>query len=284
VTTPISPALGFGSPVDSSAIVRIEGVLADLVQPADYVRWEYLSRQRLLANRIADFRVHGPARVLDIGCGNGALSLTLSEAAGFDLIAMDILPLRTSAVQARKRSREPKAKLQVLLANAERGLPFRDETFDAVVATEVLEHLDNPVRMLGEVHRVLRPGGRFFMTTPNAEALPYRLLRFLPDSVVRNLAGPLTHEALHPELLHDPEHATTPSHPDEHRREGFTLSELESLGALTDLRVIRRFTYRIPLPDRLMNAVPRRFSRRLARFGTRPLPMGLQLYAEFERA
>jgi len=268
----------------SAVVVRIEGVLADLVQPADYVRWEYLSRQRLLATQIANFRDQTPARVLDIGCGNGALSLTLSEAAGFDLIAMDVLPLRTSAVQSRKRSRKTAATVQVLLANAEKGLPFRDETFDAVVATEVLEHIDKPVRMLGEVNRVLRPGGRFFMTTPNAAALPYRLLRFLPESVVRNLAGSLTHGALHPELLHDPAHATTPSHPDEHRREGFTLAELESLGAMTGLRMIRRFTYRIPLPDRVMNAVPRRFSRRLARLGTRPLPMGLQLYAEFERA
>jgi len=268
----------------SAVVVRIEGVLADLVQPADYVRWEYLSRQRLLATQIANFRDQTPARVLDIGCGNGALSLTLSEAAGFDLIAMDVLPLRTSTVQSRKRSRKTAATVQVLMANAEKGLPFRDETFDAVVATEVLEHIDKPVRMLGEVNRVLRPGGRFFMTTPNAAALPYRLLRFLPESVVRNLAGSLTHGALHPELLHDPAHATTPSHPDEHRREGFTLAELESLGAMTGLRMIRRFTYRIPLPDRVMNAVPRRFSRRLARLGTRPLPMGLQLYAEFERA
>ena len=68
------------------------------MQPADYVRWEYLSRQRLLATQIASFRDHPPARVLDIGCGNGALSMTLSEAAGFDLIAMDILPIRTGAI------------------------------------------------------------------------------------------------------------------------------------------------------------------------------------------
>ncbi len=87
-------------------VVRIEGILADLVQPADYVHWEYLSRQRLLATQIASFRDHAPARVLGIGCGNGALSLTLSEAAGFDLVAVDILAVRTSAVQARQRGRE----------------------------------------------------------------------------------------------------------------------------------------------------------------------------------
>src|SRR6266487_4311097 len=56
-TTPISPALRLGRSVEPSAVVvRIEGVLADLVQPADYVRWEYLSRQRLLATEIASFR------------------------------------------------------------------------------------------------------------------------------------------------------------------------------------------------------------------------------------
>ena len=45
-------------------------------------------------------------------------------------------------------------------------LPVEDESFDAVLFTEVLEHTPNPGEVLVELHRVLRPGGRLFMTTP----------------------------------------------------------------------------------------------------------------------
>ncbi len=264
---------------------RIDRVLIDLIQPSDYVKWEYFSRQRLLATGMVASRPAVRTQVLDIGCGHGALSLTLSESAGFDVVAMDVLEARVSSVRAKKAMRDPTAaaRVRVVRANAE-SLPFRDESFDAVAATEVLEHVDEPDRMLSEARRVLRPGGRFFMTTPNAQALPYRVLRFLPDAAVSRLAASMTQETLHPDLLHD-HHAAggDPRHPDRHRREGFTLRELEVLGVRAGLRMGVAYTYRIPLPDRLMKITPRALSRSLARLGTRPLPLGLQLYAEFTK-
>ena len=268
----------------TSARDRIDRVLIDLVQPVDYVKWEYFSRQRLLATGIVASLRSNRARVLDIGCGYGALSLTLSESAGFDVVAMDVLEVRLTSVRARKAARDPEAaaRIRIVRADAE-SLPFRDESFDAVVATEVLEHLDEPGRMLSEARRVLRPGGQFFMTTPNAQALPYRILRFLPDALVSRLAASLTHETLHPELLQDHATAGCPSHPDRHRREGFTLRELGVLGADAGLRMGLAYTYRIPLPDRVMQITPRALSRSLAHLGTRPLPLGLQLYAEFTK-
>jgi len=264
---------------------RIDRVLRDLVQPSDYVKWEYFSRQRLLARGIAGWRPAQPTRVLDIGCGHGALSLTLAESAGVDVVAMDVLESRVRSVVARKATRDPEAaaRVRVVRADAE-SLPFRDHSFDAIAATEVLEHLDEPGRMLSEARRVLRPSGRFFMTTPNSDALPYRILRFLPDSTVSRLAASLTQETLHPELLHDHGAAGGPSgHPDRHRREGFTLRELGHLGAQAGLRMAVAYTYRIPIPDRVMQITPRALSRSVATLGTRPLPLGLQLYAEFTK-
>ncbi len=262
---------------------RIERVLIDLVRPSDYVRWEYFSRQRLLATSLLATRGESPTRILDIGCGQGALSLTLSESAGLDVVAMDLLPERVSSVRIRRDARSPAAdRVRIVLANAA-SLPFQDESFDAVVATEVLEHLDDPARTFLETRRVLRAGGRFLMTTPNAEALTYRVLRFLPEAAVNKLAASLVHECLHPELLHDHSSAGPAHHPDRHRREGFTIAELEGLGDQSGLRLQRAYAYRIPIPDRVMGLTPRRLSRRLARLGTRRLPLGLQLYAEFMR-
>lgn len=264
---------------------RIDRVLRDLVQPSDYVKWEYFSRQRLLASGIVGSRGAQGTRVLDIGCGHGALSLTLAESAGFDVVAMDVLEARVRSVRSRKATRDPEAAARVRIVRADaESLPFQNESFDAVAATEVLEHLDEPGRMLSEARRVLRPGGRFFMTTPNSEALPYRILRFLPESAVSRLAASLTQETLHPELLHDHAAAAgTSDHPDRHRREGFTLRELERLGAQAGLRMTVAYTYRIPIPDRVMQATPRALSRSIATLGTRPLPLGLQLYAEFTK-
>lgn len=55
------------------------------------------------------------------------------------------------------------------------GLPYPDESFDLVVLTEVIEHLENHRAALGEVARVLRPGGHLILTTPNIMRLDSRL-------------------------------------------------------------------------------------------------------------
>lgn len=264
---------------------RVQRALLDIVQPSGYVTWEYLSRQALLARAV--MAPGGPrlTRILDVGCGYGALSLSLSEGDGFDIVGMDILGTRLESVRAKMsaRNRATIARVRLVAADAHR-LPFRDAIFDAVVATEVLEHLDEPERLFREAHRVLRPGGRFLMTTPNAKALPYRMQRFLPERVVRKLAASCTQESLHPELLDHHGALGTDRDPDRHRREGFTLPEVQAHAARVGLRMAVGYTYRIPLPDRVMAITPRVLSRSLATWGTRPLPLGLQLFAEFEKS
>ena len=48
-------------------------------------------------------------------------------------------------------------------------LPFDEESFDGVVLKDVLEHVENPVTLVREVRRVLRPGGRVFASSPDAQ-------------------------------------------------------------------------------------------------------------------
>jgi SAM-dependent methyltransferase len=100
-----------------------------------------------------------PGVVLDLGCGNGGLLSVLARR-GHRAIGVDLLG--EGLVQARRR--EPDA----WLARAEAGrLPFADGVLDAVLALDVLEHVDDR-RVLAEIRRVLRPGGALIAAAPAA--------------------------------------------------------------------------------------------------------------------
>lgn len=72
-----------------------------------------------------------------------------------------------------------------VIASAEH-VPFEDGTFDWVLCTEVLEHCPRPEAVLREIHRVLKPGGTCFLTTPFLRPLhemPHDFYRFTPSAL-----------------------------------------------------------------------------------------------------
>jgi SAM-dependent methyltransferase len=95
--------------------------------------------------------------VLDLGCGRGGVVelfwRDVKLAAGLD-------PDSPSLAEHRAPG------MPILRGVGER-LPFAGESFDLIVCLWVLEHLKEPLTVLGEVRRVLRPGGHFVFLTPN---------------------------------------------------------------------------------------------------------------------
>jgi SAM-dependent methyltransferase len=72
-----------------------------------------------------------------------------------------------------------------IVASAE-ALPIEDESCDAVLLTQVLEHVSDPLRVLGETRRVLRPGGRLYLTAPLVWELheqPHDYYRYTADGL-----------------------------------------------------------------------------------------------------
>jgi SAM-dependent methyltransferase len=121
--------------------------------------------------RIELFRryVGGPGRkVLDLGCRDGALTRRYSE--GNDVVGVDAD--REALAEAAKLG------IETRWADLDEPLPFDEAAFDVVVAGELLEHLRDPARVVAGVRRVLRPGGTFVASVPNAYRLKNRL-RFL---------------------------------------------------------------------------------------------------------
>lgn len=67
------------------------------------------------------------------------------------------------------------------------AMPFQDASFDVVSANMVAEHLPEPKKVLSEVHRVLRPGGKFIFHTPNYLVWTIQLASRIPDGVKKRL-------------------------------------------------------------------------------------------------
>jgi SAM-dependent methyltransferase len=111
--------------------------------------------------------VGGPGlRVLDLGCRTGALTQHYAE--GNTVVGVDVD--RSALEQATAR-----LGIETVWADVEEELPFPDESFDVVVAGELLEHLADTAAVVAHVRRVLRPGGRFVGSVPNAFRLKSRL-------------------------------------------------------------------------------------------------------------
>ena len=104
-------------------------------------------------------------RVLDFGCGNGDVVADLRrhdrDATGLELDEPRI-----------REALKPEAAPNVVLYPGGAPLPFDAGSFDSIVSTEVIEHVPDVARYVPEFHRVLRPGGRVLVTTPDITSIP----------------------------------------------------------------------------------------------------------------
>lgn len=124
----------------------------------------WLAKLRFWKARQLFGRVDARGRLLDVGCGSfpySLMNLPFSELHGIDLSLSDELI-------------EELGRAGLVLTNVDftQGLPYDDDTFDAVTMLASIEHIDYPQETVKEVGRVLRPGGYFVLTTPSSWTEP----------------------------------------------------------------------------------------------------------------
>jgi SAM-dependent methyltransferase len=96
------------------------------------------------------------AKLLDVGCGTGWLAEHFSDYTGIDGSSEAV-----AAAHAKGRL--------IVHGDVDQPLPFEDASFDGVVLKDLLEHVADPVAVVREVHRVLKPGGSVFASSPDAQ-------------------------------------------------------------------------------------------------------------------
>jgi len=109
--------------------------------------------------------------IVDIGCGRGGFVEACRRELG-DGLGLDNEPAAARLCRSQG--------LPFVLGDAEQ-LPFGRDAIDVVRAKEIIEHLPNPRRMLGEIARVLRPGGLFLAHVPSQFSALYPVGNFWDD-------------------------------------------------------------------------------------------------------
>lgn len=106
-------------------------------------------------------------RLLDVGCGSG-YKLKFLQDLGWQAEGVDIDPVAVESARAKG--------LSVRLGTLE-VQNYPDNYFDAITMSHLIEHVYNPLGVLGECYRILKPGGRLVVVTPNNESWMHRLFK-----------------------------------------------------------------------------------------------------------
>ena len=112
---------------------------------------------------------HRPGRVLDIGCGSSRILEALDGAIGIDVM------LPKLRFMSRRGCRTA--------AGSVYSLPFPDGAFDEVIFSQVIEHIPPKPQIMEEIRRVLRPGGRLIIGTPDYARMFWVILEWFYDKL-----------------------------------------------------------------------------------------------------
>ena len=148
--------------------------------PIALLRAESRLRNPWIASELAGAFGSRPAEVLDIGCGGGFLSNSLSSL-GHRVTGLDA----SSDALAIARRYDSTGLVRYQQGDA-LNLPYPAGSFDAVCAMDFLEHVENPDRVIAEAARVLKPTGIFFFHTFNRNLLSWLIVIKGVEWFVRN--------------------------------------------------------------------------------------------------
>jgi len=116
----------------------------------------------------------GTLKVIDIGCGTGMNSQVI-RSYGHSVIGIDISESAINKYVAKG--------FEGYTMDIEKSISFSPNSFDLAFCSEVIEHCTNPLFVLKDIFRILKPGGKLVLSTPNSAFWAYRLFSLLGYTV-----------------------------------------------------------------------------------------------------
>lgn len=149
-----------------SGVFTIEAV-------AEESHWWFVGRRRLFAQEISAIRLAPDARVLDLGTSTGANLRMLQDLGYANVTGLDASEEAIHWCRSKNLGDVVKGDIT--------RLPFASDNADLIMATDVLEHVDNDALALSEIARVLKPGATALITVP-----AFKILWGLQDEVAQH--------------------------------------------------------------------------------------------------
>jgi len=118
--------------------------------------WWFVGKRLLVSSLLRDALARPGLRVLDVGCGTGGVLAGLGD--GMRRFGVDRSPLALAHCRARG--------LAAVACSSAGALPFAPGSFDVVMLLDVLEHFADEQRLLAEIRRLIRAGGRVLVSVP----------------------------------------------------------------------------------------------------------------------
>jgi len=142
------------------------GVFADIETVKKYDKENKQRTQRLSKSFISVVKKWEikSGKILDVGCGTGLLAIEFAKnLSGVEIIGLDLSDVALEVDRENIRKSEVIERISFKKGDAE-DIPFEDNTFNLVISSNTLHLIMNPIKMFNEIHRVLKPKGKFFIS------------------------------------------------------------------------------------------------------------------------
>jgi 2-polyprenyl-3-methyl-5-hydroxy-6-metoxy-1,4-benzoquinol methylase len=157
-----------------------------------------------MIDRLLKVQLKEKMRLLEVGCGAGNLLLQATVRGSYP-VALDLSMqalgfVRSRLMEACKGPDAPRG--YACIQSIGELLPLPENSFDGIILSEVIEHLEAPQVSIREATRVLRPGGRLLVTTPNYRSF-WPIMEWAVDrmNMAPKMAGEQHISKFHPALL-----------------------------------------------------------------------------------